>query len=71
MPDNPLVVCAADDRYAVPLTVMLCSMGDHLGADRTATVWVMDGGISRRNKRRIVNSLPDNRIQIHWMAVDS
>ena len=71
MPDNPLVVCAADDRYAVPLTVMLCSMGDHLGADRTATVWVMDGGISRRNKRRIVNSLPDNRIQIHWMAVDA
>ena len=67
----PNIVCAADNRYAIPLAVMLRSIEEHLGEDCTATVWILDGGITPENRRKIVRSLPARHLQIHWMSVDA
>jgi len=68
---DPVVVCSSDNRYAIPLAVMLRSLAEHLAIGRMATVWVLDGGISRRNKRKIIKSLPLRNIEIHWAEVDT
>jgi len=68
---DPVIVCSADNRYAIPLAVMLRSLAEHLAQGRMATVWVLDGGISRWNKRKIIKSLPPRRLELHWVAVDT
>ena len=67
----PVIVCAADNRYAMPLAVMLRSVAEHLPKGTSVKVWVMDGGISRWNKRKIVSSLPLHVLQIQWVTVDA
>ncbi len=41
-----MVVCACDDRYAMPLNVMLHSAASTLGAGSRLTVYFLDGGLS-------------------------
>ena len=67
MADIPIVVCAADDRYAMPLATMLRSLADTLRKYPTVQVWVLDGGVTRRNKRRIVRSLPSGVVKLRWV----
>ncbi len=69
MCDNhvPVVVCAADNRYAMPLAVMLRSMADNLVSYPKISVWILDGGISCRNKRRIMASLPREKVELNWV----
>jgi lipopolysaccharide biosynthesis glycosyltransferase len=65
--DTPVIVCAADDRYAMPLAVMLRSMVQHLWRYPAVQVWVLDGGVSWRNKRRMAHSLPVGKVELHWV----
>lgn len=65
--NHPIIVCAADDRYAIPLTVMLRSLAQNLRLYSGATVWIFDGGISSRNKERIQASLPSGVLELHWV----
>ena len=66
---EPIVVaCAADHRYACPLTVMLRSLVAHLSPDRTLTVYVVDGGIRPHDKRRVASSLSPDRGTVHWVS---
>lgn len=64
---DPVIVCAVDDRYAMPLAVMLRTLGDHLKRYARIQVWVLDGGVTSRNKRRIDRSLPPDRMELHWV----
>lgn len=63
----PVMVCAADNRYAMPLAVMLRSMADHLVSYPRVSVWVLDGGISWLRKRRVVASLPQGKVELQWV----
>ncbi len=65
--DIPVIVCAADDRYAMPLAVMLRSLADNLVRYPAVIVWVLDGRISRFNKRRIAASLPVGKVVLNWV----
>jgi lipopolysaccharide biosynthesis glycosyltransferase len=67
MNDCPVIVCAADNRYAMPLAVMLRSLAENLKRYPQVSVWVLDGGVSRRNKRRVAASLPDGKVKLHWV----
>jgi len=67
MSDTPIIVCAADNRYAMPLATMLRSLVDNLRKYPAVQVWVMDGGVSWRNKRRVAQSLPKGRVDLHWI----
>jgi lipopolysaccharide biosynthesis glycosyltransferase len=67
---NPIIVCAADNTYAMPLAVMLRSLVEGTGDSCAVTVYIIDGGISRRNKERVASSLSGRRINIEWLLPD-
>jgi competence ComEA-like helix-hairpin-helix protein len=72
-PADPLVlICGADDRYTVPLAVMLRSVAEHLGKGRTARAFVLDGGMreeSRTRLERIIATCP-GRVRVEWITPD-
>jgi len=63
----PVIVCAADNNYVMALVVMLRSLAVTLRRYPVARVWVLDGGISRRNRRRVLQSLPSGVLNISWV----
>jgi len=60
------VACAANGSYAMPLAVMLRSAVTHLDAERRLVVYVVDDGIASDDKRRVIESLPENA-SVHWI----
>lgn len=65
---EPIVLaCAADDLFAMPLAVMLRSALSNLNRDRRLWLFLLDGGIRPANRRKIVDSLDRDRIQIEWV----
>lgn len=71
IPQNePIVaVCAADDRYAMPLAVVIRSTLENLNSDRQIIFFIIDGGIKRKNKNKILRSIDGNskQCQIKWV----
>jgi lipopolysaccharide biosynthesis glycosyltransferase len=66
-PSSPIVVCAADNNYAMQLAVVARSAIEHLDRDRQLSLFVIDGGITPRNKRKIIRSIASNRCAINWL----
>lgn len=54
------VACAADENYAMPLTIMLKSLEEN--ASREINIFILDGGISKDSKIKIEKSL-ENTVQ--------
>ena len=67
---SPVLLCAADDNYAKPLTVTLHSAASHLRAGSVLTVLLMDGGISESNWMAIKESLAGLPLDIHVLQPD-
>lgn len=65
--DIPIVVCAADNNYSMPMAVMLRSMVENLRSYPRISLWILDGGISRRNRRRIQSSVPEGFVEFNWI----
>jgi hypothetical protein len=68
---DPVVVLAADEKFAMPLAVTVRSALENLRPDRKLHVFVLDGGIKDATKVRVEKSWPNGRYEIHWVAVDS
>ena len=68
-PRSPIVVCAADNNYAMQLAVMARSAIDQLERDRNLRLFIIDGGITEQNKAKIVRSLDLNRCSLTWLQV--
>lgn len=64
-----VVACSADDRYAAPLTVMLKSMEMNLQPGAEVDVFVLDAGIQRDSKRKVMGSLNLDRLHLRWLRV--
>jgi lipopolysaccharide biosynthesis glycosyltransferase len=67
----PVIVCAADNRYAMPLAVMLRSLSDHAASVQHVLVYVLDGGISARNWKRVERSVAGGKLSIQWIRADA
>lgn len=61
------VACAADANYALPLSVMLQSLGAHLSPGRRAEVYILADGLDDGLQARVQRSVPDN-LTLHWCA---
>jgi lipopolysaccharide biosynthesis glycosyltransferase len=63
------VVCAADNCYAIPLAVMLYSLVSHLQQQKNIVIFVIDGGISWWNKKKIIRSLHKFKqgLSLQWL----
>jgi lipopolysaccharide biosynthesis glycosyltransferase len=62
-----VVVCAADNNYAMPLTVAALSALENLSRDYKMQLFLIDGEISNSNKQKIRQSLDSNRCQIKFI----
>lgn len=51
--DPVVAVCGADNNYAMPLAVTIRSAVENFNSDRKFIWFVIDGGITPRNKCRI------------------
>ncbi|AFY76780.1 LPS:glycosyltransferase [Pleurocapsa sp. PCC 7327] len=66
-PNTIVVVCAADNGYAMQVAVTMHSILDNLSADRKLLLFIIDGGIEDYNKRKIVKGLHPNRCEVRWL----
>lgn len=67
---DPVIVCATDDAYIMPLAVTLYSAAENLRAGRSLRVFLLDGGVSDQNKMKLKESLVDLPISYQWIQFD-
>jgi lipopolysaccharide biosynthesis glycosyltransferase len=67
---DPIVLCAADENYVKPLTVMLHSAASNLRDDRHLYVILFDGGISESSLTGIRESLIDFPVTVDVLRPD-
>jgi lipopolysaccharide biosynthesis glycosyltransferase len=69
---KPVVItCATDAQYVTPLAVMLRSVLTNLSRDRTAAIYIMDGGVDPESRQKLGQSLPSGQATIEWMPVNA
>jgi lipopolysaccharide biosynthesis glycosyltransferase len=61
------VVCACDDKYAMPLAVTIRSALDNLNSDSEIELFVIDGGIKPHNKQKILKSLSGKTCKVKFI----
>ncbi len=65
---DPLVlVCSANDRFAMPLAVTVRSALDSLRPGRRLLLFVLDGGITPENRARAEASWDRGRVEVRWL----
>ena len=69
-PADPIVLCAADENYVKPLTVMLHSAAASLNPGRHLHVVLFDGGIEESSLSGIRESLIDFPVSIDILRPD-
>lgn len=61
------IVTTSSDLFALPATVMLRSLVDHLTGGETADIYVLDCGISQTSRRKIRRSLSAAWVRLHFI----
>jgi lipopolysaccharide biosynthesis glycosyltransferase len=69
--DTPVVVCSADDRFAIALAVMVRSALDNLPANERLALFVIDGGIRSRTRERLLRSWDLGRLEVEWLKPEA
>ncbi len=62
-----VVVCGADDKYAMPLAVTIRSSIEHLNSSCQIKLFVIDAGIKRKNRENLEKLLDLKRCSIEWI----
>ena len=62
-----VLVCAADDRFAMPLAVVLYSALANYDGPRQIVTFVIDGGITERNKRKLRKIVQSFGAELRWL----
>ncbi|OUL24519.1 glycosyl transferase [Nostoc sp. RF31YmG] len=65
------VVCAADNNYAMPLAVTVRSALANLNSNCKMFLFILDGGITKTNKHKIIKSLDSEQIEISWVQLNN
>ncbi len=63
------LVCCADNNYAMPLAVTICSVLKSLSSNCYVSLFIIDGGISNRNKKRLIKSVDVTKCNINFTSV--
>jgi hypothetical protein len=64
------LVGATDGLYAMPLAVMLSSVGHHAGTGVNIDAYILDDGVPEPDKARVTESLPPN-VRVLWCQPDT
>jgi lipopolysaccharide biosynthesis glycosyltransferase len=71
--DNaPVIVCGADDKFAMPLAVTVFSALTNLRGGAKARIFILDGGITSQNRQKIANvfKASGREFDLEWMPFD-
>src|SRR5688500_8990744 len=61
------IVLGCDDRYAIALAVAIHSALDSWRSARAPRVFILDGGISSRNRQRILGIIRSHAVDVQWL----
>jgi len=64
---KPVLVMAAEDRYAMPMGVALRSIQENLRSDFALDVHILDGGIRWCSRHKLTASVDPSRLRLHWI----
>lgn len=64
-----VVVCAADDNYAMQLAVTGRSALVNLQDNRQILLFIIDGGIKKHNKQKILKSLNSEKCEVKFIQI--
>ena len=64
-----VVVCSADDNYAMQVAVTGCSVIANLEGDSKMVLFIIDGGIKDHNKRKILTSLKSEKCEVRFLPI--
>jgi lipopolysaccharide biosynthesis glycosyltransferase len=67
-PQPVVIACGADDQYVQPLAVMVQSVLTNLSADRSVTLYIIDGGIEPTHKQRLAIPWRRDGVSVHWLS---
>ncbi len=67
---DPVVVLAADEKFAMPLAVTVRSAIDNLASDRVLNVVVLGCGLLDETKQRLEGSWPESKRKVRWIDVE-
>jgi len=65
--DQIVIVCASDDNYAMPLSATICSVLANLEENRLVNLFIIDGGIRKNNKNKILKSISSKHCRVEWI----
>jgi len=63
------LVTSSDDAFALPVTVMLRSIVDHLGGVEAVDIFVLDCGLSSGSRRKMLRSISGGWAHIQFIPV--
>lgn len=69
--EHIVLVCAADNNYAMPLAVTMRSALENLKGDRKILFFIIDGGITNLNKQKILKSLISQKCEVEFVSIPS
>jgi lipopolysaccharide biosynthesis glycosyltransferase len=64
------IVTTSSDLFALPATVMLRSLADHLSGRAALDVYVLDCGISPASRRKMKRSLSPAWLRLHFISMN-
>lgn len=68
---EPVVItCATDAHYVTPLAVMLRSVLTNLSGDRTAAIYILDGGVDQESRDKLSQGLPSGQATVEWIPAN-
>jgi lipopolysaccharide biosynthesis glycosyltransferase len=62
-----IIVCAANNIYAIPLGVVIFSALANLESNRQVIFFIIDGGISKNNKNKLLEIIKSSNAEIRWL----
>ena len=69
--ESIVVVCAADNNYAMPLAVTMRSAIENLTSKCKIVFYIIDGGISKVNKQKILKSLIPGSCRVEFIEISN
>ena len=67
---GPVVVCGADEAFAMPLAATIASAIANLGKNRRLSIFVLDGGLSEASAAKVVSLGQSGRAAIEILMPD-
>ncbi|NWF61052.1 MAG: glycosyltransferase family 8 protein [Fischerella sp.] len=66
------IASGADDKFAMGLAITLYSALANLETNRTIDIYIIDGGISKENKQKLIQVLSNNKLNVNikWLKPD-